>query len=185
MLEIAPIEARPISARIENGARLAIGSPIKRKAVILKIVTTDDLAGFCGTHHARSPAVIAQIINTTLKEIVLPTRADDVVGIWARIYQWQFQSHGKGAAVAMAMSGIDMALWDIRGKAVAWQLHRLLGGTDQPIKAYDGGASRGWQERDQLTDEVRGLVEQGYRAVKLLVGDLCRRRVVLRNLGSS
>ena len=39
-----------------------------------------------------------------------------VVGVWARIYKMQLGSHGMGAATSIAMSGIEMALWDIRGK---------------------------------------------------------------------
>jgi D-galactarolactone cycloisomerase len=83
----------------------------------------------------------------------------------------QLGSHGMGAACAIAMSGIDMALWDIRGKAVGWPLYRLLGGTARPIAAYAGGVSLGYQEPASLVEEARTLIEQGYRALKLRVGD--------------
>jgi L-alanine-DL-glutamate epimerase-like enolase superfamily enzyme len=76
-----------------------------------------------------------------------------------------------GAATAMAMSGIDMALWDIRGKATGWPLYRLLGGAARPIPAYAGGVSLGWQEPVALVEEARALVAGGYKAVKLRVGD--------------
>jgi L-alanine-DL-glutamate epimerase-like enolase superfamily enzyme len=76
-----------------------------------------------------------------------------------------------GAATAIAMSGIDMALWDIRGKATGWPLYRLLGGAARPIPAYAGGVSLGYQEPAALVEEARGFVTQGYRALKLRVGD--------------
>jgi D-galactarolactone cycloisomerase len=82
----------------------------------------------------------------------------------------QLSSHGMGAAAAIAMSGIDMALWDIRGKAVGWPLYRLFGDSARPIAAYAGGVSLGYQEPAMLVDEVSALVEAGYRAVKLRVG---------------
>jgi len=97
--------------------------------------------------------------------------AADVVGVWARIYKMQLGSHGMGAATAIAMSGIDMALWDIRGKATGWPLYRLLGGAARPIPAYAGGVSLGYQEPAALVEEARGFVTQGYRALKLRVGD--------------
>jgi len=69
------------------------------------------------------------------------------------------------------MSGIDMALWDIRGKALGVPLYRLLGGTAKPIPAYAGGVSLGYQEPQALVAEAQPLVDAGYRAVKLRVGD--------------
>jgi L-alanine-DL-glutamate epimerase-like enolase superfamily enzyme len=97
--------------------------------------------------------------------------AFDVVGVWNRIYRMQLASHGMGTAAVLAMSGIDMALWDIRGKAVGWPLYRLFGGSSRPIPAYAGGVSLGYQEPGMLVDEVGALVDTGYRAIKLRVGD--------------
>jgi L-alanine-DL-glutamate epimerase-like enolase superfamily enzyme len=71
----------------------------------------------------------------------------------------------------MALSGLDLALWDIRAKAAGWPLYRLLGGASKPIKAYAGGISLGWQAPESLAEEAQGYVAKGYRAVKLRVGD--------------
>jgi D-galactarolactone cycloisomerase len=177
-MRIADIKAFPISVRVDDGAQLAIGRAVKRDSVVVRVVTEGGLVGYGESHHARSPAVIAQIVNTTLRDIVMPGSADDVVGIWSRIYQWQLRSHGLGAAVAMAMSGLDMALWDIRGKAVGWPLYQMLGASPRPVKAYAGGVSLGWQESGALVDEIRPLVEKGYRAVKLRVGEEPKRDIV-------
>jgi L-alanine-DL-glutamate epimerase-like enolase superfamily enzyme len=176
-MRIVDISATPISVPVKNGATLAIGRAVKRDAVVVKVVTEDGLTGYGESHHARSPAVIAQIVNTTLKDIVLPARADDVIGIWQRIYQWQLRSHGMGAAVVMAMSGLDMALWDIRAKAAGWPLHVLLGAAARPIRAYGGGVALGWQAPETLVDEIAPLVEAGFQAVKLRVGDQPQRDI--------
>ena len=95
----------------------------------------------------------------------------DVVGVWNKIYVRQLGSHGMGAGTCLAMSGIDMALWDIRGKALGAPLYRLLGGASKPIPAYAGGVSLGYQEPKALVAEALPLVEAGYKAVKLRVGD--------------
>ena len=97
--------------------------------------------------------------------------AADVVGVWKRIYARQLASHGMGAGACLAMSGIDMALWDIRGKAVGWPLYKLLGGSAKPIPAYAGGVSLGYQDPKALVAEARPHLEAGYKAVKLRVGD--------------
>jgi L-alanine-DL-glutamate epimerase-like enolase superfamily enzyme len=97
--------------------------------------------------------------------------ATDVIGIWQRIYKMQLGSHGMGAGTALAMSGIDMALWDIRAKAAGWPLYKMLGGSAKPIPAYAGGVALGYQLPERLVEEVRPFVEAGYKAVKLRVGD--------------
>jgi len=150
---------------------LGIGRAVKRDAVVVKVVTEDGLVGHGESHHGRAPGAVAHLVNTTLRQLVLGMDAADVVGVWSRIYRMQLGSHGMGAACAMAMSGIDLALWDIRGKAVGWPLYRLLGGAARSIPAYAGGVSLGYQEPAALVDEVRALVGAGYRAVKLRVGD--------------
>ena len=69
------------------------------------------------------------------------------------------------------MSGIDQALWDIKGKALGWPLYKLLGGTNRPVPAYAGGVSLGYQAPDSLVAEAVPMVEAGYKALKLRVGD--------------
>ena len=172
-MKIADVRAYPTSFPVPPEARvsLGIGTAVKRDAVVVKVTTDEGLVGWGESHHGRSPGAVAHHANTTLKQLVMGMDASDVVGVWAKIYKMQLGSHGMGAATAIAMSGIDMALWDIRGKAVGWPLYRLLGGAARPIPAYAGGVSLGYQEPAKLVDEARALVGQGYRALKLRIGD--------------
>lgn len=151
--------------------RLGIGRMVKRDTVIVKVLTESGLVGWGESHHGRAPGTVAHLIGTTLKQLILGMDASDVVGIWSRIYKMQLGSHGMGAGTSLAMSGIDMALWDIRGKAVGWPLYKLLGGRSRPIPAYAGGVALGYQPPERLIDEVRPFVDAGYKAVKLRVGD--------------
>src|SRR5260221_14620244 len=89
----------------------------------------------------------------------------------------QFRGHGMGAATSMAMSGLDLAFWDIRGKAVGWPLWRLLGGSRKPIPAYAGGVALGYQEPLALVEEARSLIDKGFKAVKLRIGDSVARDI--------
>ena len=170
-MAIANVEAFALSFPVSGGARLGIGRAVKRDAVVVKVTTNDGLIGWGELHHGRAANVTAALVNTALRELVRGLAADDVVGVWNRIYRMQLKSHGLGAATSMAMSGIDMALWDIRGKSVGWPLCRLLGGAVKPVKAYAGGVSLGWQDPSSLVDEARPLVEAGYKAMKLRAGD--------------
>ena len=168
---IADVKAFPASFPIKNPVTLGIGRAVKRDGVMVKVTTQGGLVGWGEAHHGRCPGAMAKLIDTTLCQLVVGMDATDVVGVWSRIYKMQLASHGMGTASAMAMSGIDLALWDIRGKATGWPVYRLLGGRAREIPAYAGGISLGFQEPAKLVEEVRVLVAKGYRAVKLRVGD--------------
>jgi D-galactarolactone cycloisomerase len=172
-MRIVEIIAYPISYPIaeKDQVRLGIGKAIKRDAVIVKVTTESGLVGYGESHHGRSPGSIAHLINTTLRQLVMGMEATDVVGIWKRIYKMQLSSHGMGSATSMAMSGIDQALWDIRGKAVGWPIYRLLGGSNHPIPAYAGGVALGYQSPESLVDSAQELIQKGYKAIKIRVGD--------------
>jgi L-alanine-DL-glutamate epimerase-like enolase superfamily enzyme len=170
-LKISRIEGIASSFPVKQGVTLGIGRAVKRDAIIVKVTTESGLVGWGESHHGRAPGAIAQLINTTLRQLVMGMDASDVVGVWNRIYSRQLISHGMGQACALAMSGLDQALWDIRGKAVGWPLYKLLGGSSRPIPAYAGGISLGFQPSAELVEEAQALRAQGYRAVKLRFGD--------------
>ncbi len=174
-MKIREIKAYPTSFPLpQGGPRLGIGQAVKRDCVMVKVTTEDGLTGWGESHHGRAHTAVARLTETTLSQLVLGMDAADVTGIWAKIYKYQLGSHGMGAGTAMAMSGIDMALWDIRGKATGWPLYRLLGGARRPVRAYAGGVSLGYQPPAALIDEAQPLLEAGYRAVKLRIGDTVR-----------
>ncbi len=177
MERIVDIVAYPTSFPLPQNAtvQLGIGRAVKRDAVVVKVHTENGLIGYGESHHARAPGTVAHVVNTTLRQLVLGMDAFDTTGVWERVYTMQLQSHGLGAGAAIALSGIDMALWDIRGKAAGWPLYKLLGGSAQPIPAYAGGVSLGYQAPERLVEEVRALTELGYSAVKLRVGDTPQR----------
>ncbi|HTT39481.1 MAG TPA: mandelate racemase/muconate lactonizing enzyme family protein [Burkholderiales bacterium] len=191
-LRITDIQAFPTSFPLDpkNSVMLGIGRAVKRDAVVVKVATAGGLVGWGESHHGRCPGAVAHLVNTTLRQLILGMDAQDVVGVWNKIYTRQLASHGMGAGACLAMSGIDMALWDIRGKALGVPLYRLLGGSAKPIPAYAGGVSLGYQEPQALVAEAQPLIAAGYRAVKLRVGDtpardLARVTAVRKALGEN
>lgn len=191
-MKITQIKAFPISFPVpaDKSVTLGIGRSVKRDAVLVRVETDGGLTGWGEAHHGRCPGAIAKLIDTTLRELVLGRDALDVNGIGSHVYQMQIGSHGMGAAAALALSGLDLALWDIRCQAAGMPLHVMLGGRNKPVKAYAGGISLGWQAPDSLAEEAKGHVEQGYRAVKLRMGDtvandIARASAVRRALGDS
>ncbi len=172
-LRITDVKAFPTSFPIPaaNRVALGIGTAVKRDAVIVKVTTSGGVTGWGEAHHGRAHTAVAKLIETTLKQLVLNLEADNVVGIWDRMYRFQLASHGMGAGACLAMSGIDMALWDLRGKALGLPLYKLLGGSRKPIPAYAGGVSLGYQPPGKLIEEAQKSLDLGYKAIKLRVGD--------------
>ncbi|MFM9980573.1 MAG: mandelate racemase/muconate lactonizing enzyme family protein [Burkholderiales bacterium] len=189
-LKIVDIKAYPTSFPVPKSAQvtLGIGTAIKRDAVVVKVTTAGGLVGWGESHHGRAHTAVAKLIETTLKRLVLGMDASDVVGVWGKIYKMQLGSHGMGAGCCLAMSGIDCALWDIRGQAAGMPIYKLIGGAYRGIPAYAGGVSLGYQPPQELIAELKPHLKTGYKAVKLRIGDnpkndLMRIRAVRKAIG--
>jgi D-galactarolactone cycloisomerase len=178
-LRITDVRAYPTSFPVDpkNSVTLGIGRAVKRDAVIVKVTTAQGISGWGEAHHGRCPGAVAHLVNTTMKQLVLGQDANDITGVWKKVYDKQLASHGMGAGACLALSGIDMALWDIRGKAMKLPLYKLLGGRSKPIPAYAGGVSLGYQDPLLLAEEARPHIEAGYKAVKLRIGDSVARDI--------
>ena len=176
-LRIVEIKAYPTSFPVPKEAQvtLGIGTAIKRDAVLVKVTTAGGLVGWGEAHHGRAHTAVAKLIETTLTRLVLGMDAADTVGVWAKIYKMQLGSHGMGAGTCLAMSGIDCALWDIRGQAAGMPIYKLMGGAFRGVPAYAGGVSLGYQPPQELIAEIDKNLALGYKAVKLRVGDTPKR----------
>ena len=90
--------------------------------------------------------------------------------LWQRMAT-RAQQRGRRGMLMMAISGIDIALWDIIGQATHTPLYRLLGGYRDTLQAY---ASAGFYAQDKdvnaLAEEVGGYAERGFGCVKIKVG---------------
>jgi L-alanine-DL-glutamate epimerase-like enolase superfamily enzyme len=172
-MKITAIQAIPLSFRLPEGktVTMGVGSTTKRDAIIVRVQTDEGITGYGEAHPGRSPGAITSLIHSTIAPMLLGMRATDVVGAWQRVHRMQLSSHGLGAGAALALSGIDMALWDIRGKAAGMPLYELLGGTRRRVPAYAGGIALGYQPKESLADEAQGYIERGYKALKLRLGD--------------
>lgn len=184
-MKITDVQAFPLSFAVppEHQVSLGIGRTVKRDAVLVRVDTDAGLTGWGEAHAGRAPTVIAELIASTLRPLAIGADADDIDGLWARVYRLQLASHGTGAAAALALSGLDMALWDLRGKALNQPLHAVLGGAARAVPAYAGGISFGYGSAAALVDEALAAQAAGYRALKLRVGqnvddDIARVRAV-------
>jgi D-galactarolactone cycloisomerase len=170
-LTIASIEALPCSVPLKQAVTQGLGSVSKRDTVIVKVTTAGGLTGYGESYNGRAPLAVAATIDTTLRDLLTGMDAAAVTDVWGRFESRVLANHGTCAACVCAMSGIDMALWDVKGKALGLPLYRLLGGAARPVPAYAGGFALGYAAPAAVTEEALAQVALGYRAVKLRLGD--------------
>ncbi|MDB5956582.1 mandelate racemase/muconate lactonizing enzyme family protein [Ramlibacter sp.] len=175
-MKITGISAIPLSFRLPEGktVTMGVGSTVKRDAIIVRVETSEGITGYGEAHPGRSPGAIVSLIHNTLAPMLVGMAATDVVGVAQRVHRMQLSSHGVGSGASLALSGIDMALWDIRGKAANMPLYELLGGTRRRVPAYAGGIALGYQPKESLAEEAKEYVARGYKALKLRLGDNVR-----------
>jgi L-alanine-DL-glutamate epimerase-like enolase superfamily enzyme len=119
--------------------------------------------------------VIAEIVNRVIAPAI---KGDDPLAhelIWDKLY-WTLTPRGQTGFGAQALSAVDVALWDIKGKALGQPVWRLLGGARPRVPLY---ATFGFNffDREQLAAAAKLWVAQGYRRLKMVVGhDALRRR---------
>jgi len=172
-LKIIAITAIPLSFRLDQGktVTMGIGSTTKRDTIIVRVETSEGITGYGEAHPGRSPGAVVSLIHNTLAPMLIGMKATDVIGVWKRVHRMQLSSHGVGSGASLGLSGIDMALWDIRGKAAKMPLYELLGGSKRRLPAYAGGISLGYQPKESLAEEAQEYVARGYKAIKLRLGD--------------
>jgi len=172
-MKIVDVTAYHLSHRFEIPPRpQSRGSASKRDTVLVKVTSSDGIVGYGESYHGHAPTAVAELVNSTIREAVIGEEVHDTEGIWFKLYMRYLIGAGLGAAVLHAMSGLDMALWDVRGKALGVPVYTLLGGRQREFRAYAGGLNLGFQPPEELVAEVERLrSEHGFTAVKLRLGD--------------
>jgi D-galactarolactone cycloisomerase len=140
-----------------------------RTAMVVEIETDTGLIGWgeCYGPARMTAAVVQSVTPWLIGED--PLRTDY---LWQMIYA-RLRDHGQKGVVIEGLSGIDIALWDIKGKHFGVPAHRLLGGPLRTeVQAYATGLYRrkSGDPLRYLAEEAAGYVAEGFKAVKLKVG---------------
>lgn len=143
--------------------------------------------GFVFTLNAKRIGLLRDMI-VSLEPVVLgldPTMSGD---FWQRAWRdIAFFGH-KGISI-FGVGGLDMALWDLRGKAAGLNVARLIGACRTSVPVYVSGSLRLSATIDELQEEAQGIIAAGFRGMKMSVGkpepaeDLARVRAVREVVG--
>ena len=142
-----------------------------RNAVIVEVETDTGLKGIGESACFGGPAESTKfIIENELAPIVVGEDPTKIEYLWKKVFD-RTRQHGRGGLIMAAMSGIDVALWDILGKIAGLPVYKLLGAYSDKLLPYaSSGFYTSKKDAKALAEEVGSYFEQGFRYAKIKVG---------------
>ncbi|MDJ0388800.1 mandelate racemase/muconate lactonizing enzyme family protein [Roseomonas sp. E05] len=170
-MKITDLTCHVLQSKVEQPFTSARGWLYTTRASCIVEVSTD--AGITGWGECYGPAAVNRsIIETQYRNRVIGRDPFDVEVIWEDLYN-RIKDYGLTGMTIAALSGIDIALWDIMGHAVGKPVHKLIGGAHRTeLTAYATGLYFIDMDRlvEEAAEEARKYAEQGFRAIKMKIG---------------
>jgi L-alanine-DL-glutamate epimerase-like enolase superfamily enzyme len=166
--KIKKIDVHLVSTPISAGYTDATRKVEMVGYTVVRITTDHGLEGIGLTYHEVGGEATRELILRNMAPKLIDRDPLENEAIWQEFFHY-LRGVGRKGLMYGALSAIDTALWDLKGKIVDLPLYRLLGGNRTKIPVY---ASGGWTSfsDEQLVDEMKGMVAQGYTMVKFKVG---------------
>lgn len=135
---------------------------------VVEVTTDQGLTGIGVTYHEVGGESIKSIIDCYFGPKVIGRTPFETEEIWEELFHYARGVGRKGLSFC-ALSALDIALWDLKGKILGMPLYKLFGGTKNRVPIY---ASGGWTSYsdDELVAEALNMVGRGYKNIKLKVG---------------
>jgi D-galactarolactone cycloisomerase len=168
-MKITKVRAHVLEARLSQPFAYSRARYTTRTTMVVEIETD---VGLVGWGECYGPAMINAAVVESLSTLLIgqdPMRGE---WIWREIYS-RYRDHGQKGSIIQGLSGIDIALWDLKGKFLGQPIHRLMGGPlRSEVRAYATGLYRRDEGRPDvyLAEEAAGYASEGFNAVKLKVG---------------
>ena len=169
-MRIRDVVCHVLEAPLSRRFGWSLAETDRRTAMLVEIVAEDGLVGW-GESYGPARANAA-IVEHYYKPRLIGADPLTTETIWQDLYA-ALRDHGQKGLAIQALSGVDIALWDLKGRVLGQPVHRLMGGPiRERVRAYATGLySR--PEGDSalyLAEEAAGYVDEGFSAVKLKVG---------------
>lgn len=168
-MKITSIESFVLTDKLEKAFYFSQWEYSERKVCIVKITTS---SGHVGWGEGYGPATVLNAGIIHLKPFVIGQNPLEIETIWSNMYRRTLDYSRSGILVS-AISAIDVALWDLKGKILNLPVYTLLGGKKRDkIVPYATGMyfSEGENLNETIPAEAKKYVENGYKAMKMKVG---------------
>lgn len=168
-MKIKQIEALPLNAKIEKPFRIATTVFDQVCALIVRVITDDGIIGIGESVVRSSPKATKYIVEEMLAPLIVGKDPLDAAGLWWEMFSaMRTRGHTKGHFVE-AISGVDVAIWDVIGKAMGLPVYKALNGFGrQTLDAY--GSSVFCGDTDEMVAGAQSFLDRGYNAMKIKLG---------------
>jgi D-galactarolactone cycloisomerase len=159
----------PEEHRVRSGA----GYKLARQAAFVELTTDEGIAGYgpCSFGSASLDlGSVASLCDNTFAPALAGEDPHRIEHLWDKLYYGSItRVHGYRSVGVAILSAIDIALWDLKGKALGAPIYQLLGGAFQdPVPAYSSSVY--WDTPEGAARQARAFVDAGFRAFKVKVG---------------
>ena len=116
----------------------------------------------------RNGAAVHAVLARDIPDLVVGEEAEAVERLWHKVW-WALHYGGRGGPTVLALSALDMALWDLKAKRAGLPLWQMLGGFSAKVPCYAGGIDLDLP-LDALLRQTDDNLAKGFRAIKMKVG---------------
>jgi L-alanine-DL-glutamate epimerase-like enolase superfamily enzyme len=179
-MKIVDIRTIPLSYRCDPPYGSAGGMQARRGGLLVEIETDEGVIGIgeAGVGGGSTQGVIEK----QLRPMLIGEDPLLIEGLWQKMFA-RTRQYGRRGIVMNAISGIDIALWDIAGKVAKLPLYRLFGACRDRVEAYaSGGFYQEGKSIDDLAGEAEDYRARGFRGMKMKVGRNPSTQTHLRHL---
>ncbi|RZW26103.1 MAG: mandelate racemase/muconate lactonizing enzyme family protein [Desulfobulbaceae bacterium] len=155
-----------------------------RTTHLVEVSTDDGITGWGECFGGGNVALANRVIvEQVIQPMIIGMDPLDREVIWHKVYNL-LRDHGQKGMPIQSLSGVDIALWDIAGKALGLPVYQVLGGAFResiPVYGYGMMLQRVPDLAARFADESAALVESGFRAMKMKIGISPERDIELTN----
>src|SRR5579862_8769673 len=182
-MKIAAIRTITLSCNVDPPYASAAGVQSRRGGLIVEVETDGGIVGI--GESGLGGGATATVIAKDLAPMLIGEDPLMIEGHWQRMFH-RTRQYGRRGVVMQAMSGIDIALWDIAGKIAKLPVYKLLGACRDRVEAYaSGGFYQEGKSAADLAGEAEGYRARGFKGMKMKIGRNPSTQTHLRQLAGN
>jgi len=167
-MKIVDIRTRLLSVPFTDPPKTGFVAMEMIDLLVVEVETDDGVIGTGFLHPiAGGIRTLEMCIHEMLEPVVMGQNASDPAALWQKMWMATF-TQGRMSLTVMAISALDIALWDAVGRVQGVPLWKLWGGSGDPMPIYGSGCFRGLGH-DGMIDKAERYVSDGFNAIKMQV----------------